>query len=70
MSVVGEWYFSFSTSKGLRNAVFFYNGNAFGLRGGDEQIGLLDKQFSLGYDSAKSRIRKNAQKNYGNYATN
>lgn len=61
--------FSFSTAKGLSNAVFFYNGKVFGLRGGDEQIGLLAEQFMLGYDTANKhrfvkftpRIRKNAQ---------
>jgi hypothetical protein len=57
--------FSFSTSKGLSNAVFFYNGKV----GGDEQIGHLAEQFILGYDSDNKhrfvkfipRIRKNAQ---------
>ncbi|XP_053390993.1 uncharacterized protein LOC128553833 [Mercenaria mercenaria] len=61
--------FSMSSAKGLSNAVFFYNGKVFGLRGGEEQTGLLAEQFLLGYDSVNNRryvkflprIRKNAQ---------
>ena len=60
---------SFSTARGLSNAVFFYNGKVFGLRGGEEHSGLLAEQFVLGYDAANKRrfvkfiprIRKNAQ---------
>jgi hypothetical protein len=61
--------FSMDTSKGLSNAVFFYNGKVFGLRGGEEHIGLLAEQFHLGHDDINNRdfvkfvprLRKNAQ---------
>ncbi|XP_060572336.1 zinc finger MYM-type protein 3-like [Ruditapes philippinarum] len=65
----GSGVFSVDNAKGLSNAVFFYNGKVFGLRGGDEQIGLQAEQFITGYDSAIKRrfvkflprIRKNTQ---------
>jgi hypothetical protein len=61
--------FSMDSAVGLSNAVFYYNGKVFGLRGGNEHIGLLAEQFSFGYDTANQRkfvkytprIRKNAQ---------
>lgn len=61
--------FSMDSDVGLSNAVFYYNGKVFGLRGGNEHIGLLAEQFSFGYDTANQRkfvkytprIRKNAQ---------
>jgi len=39
--------FSTETTHGISNAVFYYNGKVFGLRGGAEHIGLVADQFSL-----------------------
>ena len=61
--------FNMDTSEGLSNAVFFYNGKAFGFRGYQEHLDCQADQFEVGYDFPNGRkyikytqrVRKNSQ---------
>ena len=60
---------STDTAVGLSNAVFFYNGKAFGLRGYQEHVDCKAEQFEILYDHTNKRkyvqytprVRKNSQ---------
>ena len=61
--------FNMNTAEGLSNAVFFYNGKTFRLRGYQEHVNCQSEQSEIGYDvqneqkfvKLTQRIRKNAQ---------